>query len=277
MVSLTNDNYYDVKEYMSVSEYKDFFGSLGIKSCERAAYLRMTGKIEEKKSTPLLVGGYVDAYFEGTLNDYKKKHKEDIYTKTSLKAYEKSGNPETLCLYSDFEKANYIIDRIKRDPMFSYYMSGDKQVIMTGEIEGQPWKIKVDSLLSDTIVDLKIMSEISKNKWIEDVGEYLNFIFVWGYDIQGAVYQEIVRQNTSKKMPFVIAVATKEDEPDIELIEVDQVFLDEAMARVKANIPRYTGLKTGVIEPSQCHVCPYCRRDKVLMNPIMLSQIMNQK
>lgn len=277
MVSLTNDNYYDVKDYMSVSEYKDFFGSLGIKGCERTAYLRMTGKIEEKKSIPLLVGGYVDAYFEGTLDNYKKKNKDDIYTKTSLKAYEKSGNIDALCLYSDFEKANYIIDRINRDPMFSYYMSGEKQVIMTGEIEGQPWKIKIDSLLPDTIVDLKIMSEISKNKWIEDIGEYLNFIFVWGYDIQGAVYQEIVRQNTGKRIPFVIAVATKEDEPDIELIEVDQVFLDEALTRVKADIPRYAGLKTGKIEPTQCHVCPCCRKDKILTGTKMLSQLINQK
>lgn len=277
MVSLTNDNYYDVKDYMSVSEYKDFFGSLGIKACERTAYLRMNGQIEEKKSMPLLVGGYVDAYFEGTLDNFKEKHKDDIYTKNSLKAFEKKGNPDDLCLYADFEKANYIIDRIERDPMFMYYMSGEKQVIMTGEIEGQPWKIKVDSLLPDTIVDLKVMSEISKNKWIEDVGEFLNFIFVWGYDIQGAVYQEIVRQNIGKKLPFVIAVATKEDEPDIELIEVDQVYLDEALARVKADIPRYTGLKAGVIEPTQCHVCPCCRRDKVLMGTIMLSQIMNQK
>ena len=100
---------------------------------------------------------------------------------------------------------------------------------------------------------------------------------MWGYDIQGAVYQEIVRQNTGKRIPFVIAVATKEDEPDIELIEVDQVYLDEALTRVKANIPRYAGLKAGKIEPTQCHVCPYCRKDKVLLEPIKLSMLANRK
>ena len=40
------------------------------------------------------------------------------------------------------------------------YMSGEKQVIMTGEIEGVPVKIKIDSYHPNKmIVDLKVMSE----------------------------------------------------------------------------------------------------------------------
>jgi len=274
---LTNENYYDDKSRMSVSEYKDFFGSLGMSGCERTAYERMTGKIEEKKGMPLLVGGYVDAYFEGTLDAYKARHRDDIYTQTSLKAFEKKGNPEELKLYADFVKADSIIKRVEQDAMFSYYLSGEKQVIMTGEIENQPWKIKIDSLLPDTIVDLKVMAEINKNKWIEDVGEFLNFIFVYGYDIQGAVYQEIVYQNTGKRLPFVIAAVTKEEEPNIALIQIDQPYLDSALDRVKANIPRYADLKSGKAEPTECGNCAYCRRRKVLLGPVMLSQFMSQK
>ena len=263
---LTNDNYYSTeadKEYLSVSQFKDFHGSYGMKGCERTAMMRLNGEWPAKQGLPLLVGGYVDAWFEGTLDKYKEEHPEMFKKDGTLKA--------------DFVKADSIIERVQKDPMFMYYMSGEKQRIMTGEIEGIPWKIKIDSLLPDTIVDLKTMAEISSNKWVQDIGEYLDFIRYWGYDIQGAVYQEIVRQNTGDKLPFVIAAVTKEDEPNLELIEIDQVFLDDALERVKSNQRRIVDIKAGKVEPTQCYTCSCCRRSKVLTGTIMLSQLINQK
>ena len=209
------------------------------------------------------MGGYVDAWFEGTLDKYKESHPEILKKDGSLKA--------------DFVQAEYIIERVQRDPMFMYYMSGEKQKIMTGDINGYPWKIKIDSLLPDTIVDLKVMSQIDKNKWVDDIGEYVDFVRFWGYDIQGAVYQEIVRQNTGEKLPFVIAAVTKEDEPNIELIEIDQVYLDDAMNRVKTGQERVWDIKHGFCLPDKCGVCGCCRQNKVLLEPIMLSMIANRK
>ena len=266
-MELTNENYYSAEAdmaYMSVSQFKDMHGSYGITGCERTAMMRLKGLYPKKEGLPLLVGGYVDAYFEGTLDAYKENHPEMFKKDGTLKA--------------DFVRADYIIERVQKDPMFMYYMSGEKQKIMTGEIEGIKWKIKIDSLLPDTIVDLKVMSEIGKKKWVQDIGEFLDFIRYWGYDIQGAVYQEIVYQNTGKRLPFVIAAVTKEEpEPDIELIEVDQIFLDEAMSIVRSNAPRIADIKKGIVQPTQCFTCPCCRRDKVLTGAIKLSQIFNQK
>lgn len=265
-LELTNDNYYSAEadaEYMSVSQFKDFKGTWGIKGCEFMAMERLRGEYPEKKGLPLLVGGYVDAWFEGTIEKYKAEHPEIIKKDGTLKA--------------DFVQADYIIERVQRDPMFMYYMSGDKQVIMTGDIAGIKWKIKIDSLLPDTIVDLKVMSQIDRNKWVEDIGEYLDFVRYWGYDIQGAVYQEIVRQNTGNKLPFVIAAVTKEDEPNIELIEVDQVYLDDALNRVKRESPLVSDLKLGLSEPEKCGICGCCRKNKVLLEPIKLSMLANQK
>lgn len=264
---LTNDNYYSAEadtEYMSVSQFKDFHGTFGITGCERTAMMRLKGLYPPKTGLPLLIGGYVDAWFEGTLDKYKEVHPEMFKKDGTLKA--------------DFVKADAIIERVQKDPMFMYHMSGEKQVIMTGEIEGVPWKIKIDSLLPDAIVDLKVVAEIGKKKWVQDIGEFLDIIRYWGYDIQGAVYQEIVRQNTGDKLPFIIAAVTKEEpEPDIELIEVDQVYLDEAMDIVRYNTPRIADIKKGIIEPTQCHICPCCRKDKVLTGAIKLSQMLNQK
>lgn len=264
---LTNENYYTADadmEYMSVSQFKDFHGSYGVAGCERTALMRLKGEYPLKSGLPLLIGGYVDAWFEGTLDKYKEEHPEMFKKDGGLKA--------------DFVRADAIIERVQADPMFMYYMSGEKQKIMTGEIEGIPFKIKVDSLLPEAIVDLKVMAEIGRKRWVQDIGEFLDFVRYWGYDIQGAVYQEIVRQNTGEKLPFIIAAVTKEEpEPDIELIEVDQVFLDEAMNIVRYNAPRIDFIKKGMVEPTQCFTCPCCRKSKVLMKPTLLSMMFSQK
>lgn len=269
---LTNENYYSQEAdtfYCSVSFFKDMVGTLGFCGCERTAMMRLRGEYPKKTGTPLLIGSYVDAWVEGTLDKFKQDHPEILKKDGTLKA--------------DFVRADAIIERIQRDEMMKYYLGLDpyesqKQVIMTGEIAGVPWKIKIDSLLPDTIVDLKVMANISEKKWISDLGEFLDFIRYWGYDIQGAVYQEIVWQNIGKRLPFVIAVVTKEEpEPDLELIEVDQVYLDEAMDIVRSNTPRIADIKKGIVEPAQCHICPCCRKDKVLTGAIKLSQMFNQK
>ena len=158
---------------------------------------KLAGRWEEKKTTALLVGSYVDSYFEGSLDKFKAENPE-IFKKTGDKG-----------LKAEYLKADDIIRRIERDQFFMMCLSGEKQVVMTGELFGAKWKIKIDSYIADkVIVDLKVMSSITKHEYVRDVG-YLDFIRYWGYDIQGAIYQEIVRQNTGKRLPFYIAAASK--------------------------------------------------------------------
>ena len=64
---LTAENYYSKeanKEYMSVSQYKDFAGTYGKMACEFSAVEKLEERWAQKKTTPLLVGSYVDSYFE---------------------------------------------------------------------------------------------------------------------------------------------------------------------------------------------------------------------
>lgn len=52
--------------------------------------------------------------------------------------------------------AEKMIERVEKDEFFMQAMSGEKQVIMTGELFGARWKIKMDSYLpGQAIVDLK--------------------------------------------------------------------------------------------------------------------------
>lgn len=132
---LTAENYYSKeanKEYMSVSQYKDFAGTYGKMACEFSAVEKLEERWAQKKTTPLLVGSYVDSYFEGTLEEFKKKNPEIFTQKGQLKA--------------DYKQAERIIARMERDPLFMQYMSGEKQVIMTGELFGAEWKIKIGQL-----------------------------------------------------------------------------------------------------------------------------------
>lgn len=258
-MQLTQENYYSAeanREYMSVSTFKDFVGTYGRLGCEFDAMEKLAGRWQEEPSTAMLVGSYVDSYFEGSLDAFKKENPDIFTLKGELKA--------------NFKKAEEIIARIERDSYFMKYLSGEKQVIMTGELFDTKWKIKMDSYIPGVaIVDLKIMSSITDLKWVKDIG-YLDFVRYWGYDLQGAVYQEIVRQNTGEKLPFYIAAATKENEPDIRIIHIAQNFLDEAMYLVEANIGSVLEAKNGEREPERCELCDCCRHNRVLTAPISI-------
>lgn len=161
---LTEDNYYSAEanmEYMSVSQFKDFAGTYGKVGCEASAMAKLRGEYEQKKTTALLVGSYVDSYFEGTLDQFKRGNPEIFTQSGDLKA--------------SYKQANEIIARIERDEYFMQCMSGEKQVIMTGELFGTQWKIKMDSYIPGVvIVDLKVIESITKLKWVRDIG-YLDF------------------------------------------------------------------------------------------------------
>ena len=259
---LTAENYYSKeanKEYMSVSQYKDFAGTYGKMAYEFSAVEKLEERWAQKKTTPLLVGSYVDSYFEGTLEEFKKENPEIFTQKGELKA--------------NYKQAERIIARMERDPMFMQYMSGEKQVIMTGELFGAEWKIKIDSFVRGiAITDLKVMASITKLEWVKDIG-YLDFVRYWGYDIQGAIYQEIVYQNTGERPPFYIAAGTKEEEPNIEVIHVTQNYLDEAKHMVEMNMPRILRVKNGEAEPDRCEMCDCCRHTKVLKRPISITNL----
>ena len=105
----------------------------------------------------------------------------------------------------------------------------------------------------------------------------MDFIRYWGYDIQGAIYQEIVRQNTGKKIPFYIAAASKEPTTDIQVIHVWDQFLNQAMDYVGNHIRRVHDVKLGNEKPERCGVCDYCLETKVIHEPISLLDLDQQQ
>lgn len=236
---LTNENYFSTEasmEYMSVSQFKAF------ESCEAAALAEAKGEYKREETTSLLVGKYVDAHFEGMLDVFKAQH-PDIFTKSGT-------------LKSDYRRAEEIISRIESDPAFMEMLSGEKQVIKTGIIDGIPVKIKMDAYFpGEKIVDLKIMKDFSP---IWKDGQKMPWFAAWGYDLQGAIYQEI----EGNKLPFYLAAASKEPVTDIQGLHIPQEYLDERMEYFRGMLPRYVAIKRGEIEPTRCEHCDYCKSTK---------------
>lgn len=261
---LTNKNYYSEKAnqaFLSVSQYKDFFGTLEKQGCEACAIAKLKREYKQEPTTAMLIGSYVDSYFEGTLKDFKERTPEIFKKDGTLKA--------------DYVKADEIIKRIERDKKFMQYLSGEKQTIMTAELFGAMWKIKMDSYLKDTaIVDLKVIDDIHKGIYCKDLGK-LNFIQAHGYDFQLAIYQKVVEANTGKRLPCYIAVADKGKTTNIELIHITQPELDSALFGVnEGTISLIQALKAGKETPDRCGMCDYCKETKVITKPILMSELL---
>ena len=259
---LTSDNYYSDeanKRYMSVHQFLDFVGYLGVRGCESKALAKLDGEWVDEVTKPMIVGSFVDSYFEGTLDKFKKEHPEIFTQKGELKA--------------DYKRAEKMIARCEQDEFFMKMMSGEKQTIMTGYLFGCDWKIKMDSYIPNVaIVDLKTSADIHKAWNVADYG-WVSFAEYFAYTCQGAIYQKIVEINTGKKLPFYLAVVTKEDVPEIEVINIDQTTLDHALNYIEMNMASVLMVKHKEVEPTRCEKCDYCKSTKVLKGAISMQDL----
>lgn len=263
-MKLNNENYYSIeanKEFLSVSQYKDFVGTYAYKGCENQALAKIRGDYKEEPSTALLVGSYVDSYFEGTLDEFKANHPETLKKDGTLK--------------TEYLKADSMIERCKRDKKFMQYMSGEKQVIMTAEIFGVQWKIKMDSYIPNkVIVDLKTVDDMYKPVYCGKENGKLSFIQARGYDFQLAIYQKVVEMNTGKRLPCFIAAVDKKEVPAIEIISLSQSELDGTLVGLQIGIERIKKLKTGEVQPDKCGRCDYCKDTKIIQKPISMDDLL---
>lgn len=242
---ITSENYYSSEnavKFMSVSQFKAFL------DCEAKTVAEISGDFQRESTTAMLIGSYVDAWFDGTLDAFRELHPEIFLKNGGLKA--------------DFVLADSIIQRVSEDPEFMKYMSGEKQKIFTGTISGVQFKGKLDSYhAGKCIVDLKVMRDFEP---VWKNGKKQHFIEAWGYDIQGAVYQELVFQATGEKLPFVICAVTKEKVPDIAIFSIPQECLDYCLDFVKNNAPHFNEVKQGLVSPERCGKCDFCKSTKKL-------------
>ena len=277
-MKLTNGNYYGPKanqEFMSVSQFKQF------QKCEAMAMAELNGEYERPKTKALLLGSFVDEMLTGT-----RKSQIKFVCENFSELFQKSGKLTKLDdasrmavvtdyfddifntdnkPYAEIVQALETIERIKKQPLMMQHFKSKHQTIMTGEIAGVPFKIKMDNYKPDEfIADCKYMASLRSPNMFEPMVKY------WGYDLQGAVYQEIVYQNTGKRLPVYLDIATKETPSHLAVAEIKQYDLDESLEKVKAFAPRYQAIKNGEITPTRCdeYGCDYCTETKIITEPI---------
>lgn len=234
MEQLNNENYYSAEanqSYWSVSQYKDFC------RCEAMAMAKIRGEFEQKQTKAMLIGTLVDRWFEGTLDRLREESPNIFYCRNGA-------------LRAEFRKADEIIKRVQRDGRFMQYMSGEKQKILTFEMFGALWKMKMDSFVEGIcITDLKVVQNFKS-------------LAFWRYDLQGAVYQAGTEACGYGRLPFYLAAATKETVTNFDIFRVDDGILGMAFDEIAANMTRFIAVKAGLEEPHYCGVCDYCKSVK---------------
>lgn len=255
-------------EYMSASQLKSFIGTPGIAACEERALADISGQYVRPHSNALTVGSYVDVMLTGTeseQHEFREAHPEMISSRGPTKGQ----------LKSEYRSADEMIARAFADAdnggIFMRALTGERQKTLTGEIHGHGFKARLDVLGDGFITDLKTVESVNRRYYNDG---WWDFISWWGYDLQGAIYQELTYQATGNRWPFYIAALSKQTPCDIDLIQVPQDRLDEAMARVTPDaLDRIAALKSGEERPTRCGRCDWCRMTKVVRKPRILEAV----
>lgn len=262
LLKLTDDNYYSREadlQYMSVSQFKSFL------KCEAATMAKLLGKYEEPKGDALLIGSYVHAWLDGTMEKFKEQTPEIFSSKGPTKGQ----------LKSDYKNANDMIQTLENDPFCMMALDGEHEVIMTAELFGIQWKSKLDvyNPQNGRFADLKTVKSIRDKVWHDEYG-YCSFVEAYGYITQMAVYSEIERINRGgERLENYIVAVSKEPIPDKAVITIDNERLVKELETVAGRIERIKSVKEGGEEPKSCGTCPYCRRTKMITSVTHYSEL----
>lgn len=311
------------KRWLDCSTYKNFVGTAGRSACECRALAIAKGEYVPPKTDALLLGSYVDSYFDHSLPQFMLDNMEYLYTKASIKKFQ-DGKGD-LELLSQFKQADAMIKRAIKDHLFMRYVDGETQKIFTAEIAGKyevkikhrkykketievlqtfetkkyadlfckekegswveeivksvPIRVKLDSYDGKRITDIKTASSISETYYAKDLGQRLNFIEYFGYVEQAFFYQYAVEYNTGKKLPFYLAVISKDKEyniphPRLAVIQIPDKVIAEKGEEIKQKIHSVWSLIQGEYEPVPCKHCEWCADNLALERVISMDELM---
>lgn len=260
---LTSDNYHSKEanqHYMSVSQFKSAV------QCEAAMIAELKGEFTRPPSQALMVGSYLHAALESeqAFADFFEKERDSIVNTR--------GN-----MYAPFVQADEMIETVKNDPFCMFALEGDKEIILTGELFGAHWKIKIDSINHQrgTFTDLKSTQELGKRYWSEKYNGWVSFVQAYDYVLQMYIYREIIFQNTGRYYdPYIVAV-TKETPPDKAVLHIDAARYSFEEDYVQTLLPSIIQAKQGEKKPHRCDKCAYCRGTKKLSGTFEIEYLLD--
>ena len=255
-MKLNKSNYHDLesnKSYLSASQIK-----LAMQ-CESAwaASVRGDYKLE---SSGFAEGIWFEKYLTGTDDDIA------LFQSQNPGMFSSQGATKGQ-LKSNFMKVGYAIEAVQRqDLLMQIIQNADKQVIMTGEIQGVPVKAMVDLMLpkSKSIYDLKCMANFNR-AYSEQAEMYQEWYLNYNYHVQMYIYAELARQNglvtdTSK---YGLIAASKQEVSDVKALVFGKDTMQAAESGVVYTIGRMKDIRAGD-EPNRCGRCAWCLQNKVI-------------
>lgn len=257
-MDLLGKDYYSAASacrYWSISQYKRF------RECEARALAELEGEWEDQRdNTVLLVGNMVHSYFESP--EAHKKFMDENADAMISKAGKTKGQ-----LKSDFLVGKRMIERLEADKEFMECYVGQKEVAVTGKIEGVEFKGKIDCLNVEKgyFVDIKTTkSDIDTEVWVQDEASGRNiqvrWFEAWGYILQMAAYKKMLEEEYGKEFLPIIYAVTKEPYPDTRAIAFEsQEILDYELTKLSVLIQRLDKVKRGEEKAKPCGHCEYCK------------------
>jgi len=243
---------------MSVSQFKNFL------ECEAKTMAVLNGEYDDPPNAAMLVGSYVHAAFESdeVFNEFLEENNSVIFKKNGGK-------------YADYEQADRMIEALKNDEFAMFALDGEKEQILTANLFGCDWKMKVDVInhQAKRFADIKTTRNIFERHWSEKYDGWVSFIEKWDYLLQMAIYRKIIEQNTGELYtPYIVAVS-KEKIPNKAVVYFDESRFDFEYQYVEGTIERILDVKNGKIEPERCEKCEYCRSTKKLNGEIEVGDL----
>lgn len=273
---LTQENYYQDKSYLTNSRIKQY-----MKCQVKTKAIEDGDWVEERDETALLVGNYVHSYFES-----EEAHQQFL-DENGDKMIAKTGKTKGR-LKKDFLVGDKMIQVLETDERFNQLYHGqkgdkvEKEMIVFGELEGIPFKGKLDSvnLTRGYFVDLKTMKSIYADEWNSElrtrVKAAANNILDFGYAGQLALYRELLKQRTGDDYRQFIVAVSKENVPDKEVLSIPDNFLEEGLENLLEAAAEIWDVIQGKKEPRKCERCDYCRSKKKLTKIVSLNELIGE-
>jgi hypothetical protein len=257
---LTEQNYFSLeaeRAYMSNHLWSMFM------ECEARAMAYLAGQYKEDFTDTFKIGKFIESMLQKRDAEFIEQNPDIFKNEVDKKTKE----PRKV-LKSPFLNAVKSYERARRDSLFMRVCSGEPQEIFTGEIGGLEWKCMTDFTNHEGSVICEIKTTASfEDDWKEVEGKNKKVPWYWVYDYprQLAIQQELIRQKTGKNYFTIIAGITKQDPPDITLIEVTlpKDFALE-LAIIESKSLRIKEVYQGRETPISCGKCDHCRETKIL-------------
>lgn len=225
-MTLTSKNYYSKEAnrlYMSNSEYSDWL------DCPARKAAKIQGKWQDEETIAMLVGKYVDTAL------LEPQDFESFCKAYNGKIEKARGGKRT-----EFETADAMIERCKRDDLFMGALDGTHQQIATWEMYGIEWKARYDNVDPErgVLTDLKTCRDFEPS-WCNERKMRLPFYEAWDYWRQLAIYREGYKALYAKYPALVtIAAVTKQPVPRIKVLVFDGKAGNNGLCRFERELEK---------------------------------------